>query len=115
MIYSNYPPKNIHYRKNREYLSFEEITETTDSTADSSGSGSRDGPSTTGHSLITSLAGPDTNGTSLDGVFTTESTSVSGVLGDFHLLYLLTEGSTITGTVFTDNSDLFGTFGHFVL
>jgi hypothetical protein len=33
------------------------------------------------------------------------------VLGDFDLLHHLTEGSTITGTVFTDDSNLLGTLG----
>jgi len=35
-----------------------------------------------------------------------ESASVLAVLGDFHLLDLLTERGTITDTVFTNNSDL---------
>lgn len=43
---------------------------------------------------------------SLDGVFAAECADVSGVLGDFHLLDLLSEGSTITGTVFTGHADL---------
>jgi len=37
---------------------------------------------------------------------TAESASVLAVLGDFHLLDLLTERGTITDTVFTNNSDL---------
>jgi hypothetical protein len=49
---------------------------------------------------------PDSNRVSLDGVFTAECADVSGVLGDFHLLDLFSEGSTITGTVFTGHTDL---------
>lgn len=41
----------------------------------------------------------------------TEAASVLGVLGDFDLLHHLTQGSTITGTVFTGDSDLLCTLG----
>jgi hypothetical protein len=67
----------------------------------------RDGVSTTGHDLSTTLALPDTNGGTLDGVLTTESTGVLGMLGDFHLLYGLSERGTITSTIFTGDSDYF--------
>lgn len=43
---------------------------------------------------------------SLDTVLSAEGTDVSGVLGDFHLLDLLSEGGTITSTVFTGHTDL---------
>jgi hypothetical protein len=54
---------------------------------------------------------PDTNGLTLDGVFTAESTGVTSVLRDFHLLNLLTQRRTVTGTVFTGDSDLTSAFG----
>ena len=40
-----------------------------------------------------------------------KSANVLGVLSDLHLLDGLTKGSTITGSVFTDNSDLLGALG----
>jgi hypothetical protein len=39
-------------------------------------------------------------------VLAAESAAISGVLGHFHLLNDLTEGSTISGSVLTANSDL---------
>jgi hypothetical protein len=42
--------------------------------------------------------------------FSTKSTSVFCMLRNFHFLYLLTKGSTITGTIFTNNSDFFCSF-----
>lgn len=38
-----------------------------------------------------------------------EAASVSSVLGDFHLLDLLTKGGTVTGTVLTNNTNFLGT------
>lgn len=40
-----------------------------------------------------------------------ERAGVLGVLGDFHLLHHLTQRSTISGTVFTDDSNFPGTLG----
>jgi hypothetical protein len=37
--------------------------------------------------------------------------SIGGVLGDFLLFHLFSEGGTVTGTVFTDNTDFLGSFG----
>lgn len=48
-----------------------------------------------------SLAGaavPDTGGLSSDSDLTAESAGVLGVLGDFHLLHLLSQGGTVTIT-----------------
>lgn len=39
-------------------------------------------------------------------VLSAEGAAVLGVLGDFHLLDDLSERSTVSGTVFTANSDL---------
>lgn len=66
----------------------------------------RNCPCATSNCLSAALAVPDSNRVSLDGVFTAECADVSGVLGDFHLLDLFSEGSTITGTVFTGHTDL---------
>jgi hypothetical protein len=51
-------------------------------------------PSSNG--LVARLAVPDTNRVSLDGGLAAEGADVSGVLGDFHLLHLLSEGGTVS-------------------
>lgn len=56
----------------------------------------REGVSSTSNGLVAGSAIPDSCGVSLHGVLSAESTDVSGVLGDFHLLHLFTEGSTIS-------------------
>lgn len=56
----------------------------------------RDGVGTAGNNLVAALALPDTDSLALDGVLSAESADVAGVLGDFHLLHLLTQGSTIS-------------------
>jgi hypothetical protein len=56
----------------------------------------RDGVGTTGNSLLAALALPDTNSLALDGVLSAEGADVAGVLGDFHLLHLLTQGGTVS-------------------
>ena len=68
-------------------------------------------PSATSKSLQASAALPDANSLALDGVLTAEVASVLGVLGDLHLPDLLTQGSTITGAVLADNTDLPGALG----
>lgn len=56
----------------------------------------RDGVGTTGDGLVAALALPDTNSLALDGVLAAEGADVAGVLGDFHLLHLLTQGGTVS-------------------
>lgn len=56
----------------------------------------RDGVGATGNNLVAALALPDTNGLALDGVLAAEGADVAGVLGDFHLLHLLTQGGTVS-------------------
>lgn len=56
----------------------------------------RDGVGTTGNGLLAALALPDTNSLALDGVLSAEGADVAGVLGDFHLLHLLTQGGTVS-------------------
>jgi hypothetical protein len=46
--------------------------------------------------LVTGPAVPNANGVSLDGGLAAEGADVSGVLGDFHLLDLLSEGGTVS-------------------
>lgn len=56
----------------------------------------RDSVGTTGNSLAARSAVPDTDGVALDVDLSAEGTGVLGVLGDFHLLHLLTQGSTVS-------------------
>ena len=55
----------------------------------------RDGVSTTGDGALARLAVPDTGSLSSDGNLSAESAGVLGVLGDFHLLHLLSQGGTV--------------------
>jgi len=59
------------------------------------------------------FAHPDADGVSLKGVRTGVWVGVSLVLRDFHTFDQLSEGSSIPGSVFTDDSDFLGSFGHF--
>jgi hypothetical protein len=56
----------------------------------------RDSPGTTGNGLLAGLALPDSDSSALDGVLSAEGAGVAGVLGDFHLLDLLTERGTVS-------------------
>jgi hypothetical protein len=56
----------------------------------------RNGVSTAGNNLVAALALPDTDSLALDGVLSAEGADVAGVLGDFHLLHLLTQGGTVS-------------------
>ena len=68
--------------------------------------------STTSLDLPAVLASPDANSLPLHGILSAELTEVLAVLTDFHLLNLLTQTSTITGTIFPDNTNLLGSLGH---
>jgi hypothetical protein len=90
----------------------------------------RDGVSTTGGGLAAGLAVPDTDGLALDSVLAAELAHVAGVLCDlergstirpsgaagvqvcthFHLLDLLTERGTVTGTVLSGDADLLSAY-----
>ena len=69
----------------------------------------RENVGATGDSLLARLAVPDTGGVTLDGVLAAEGAGVAGVLRDFDLLHLLTEGGTVTNhntSVFLVNLDV---------
>lgn len=66
----------------------------------------RNSPGASSDSLLATLALPDSDRVSLDGVLAAEGADVSCVLGDFHLLDLLSEGSTVASAVFTGHTDL---------
>ena len=69
----------------------------------------RDGPCSTCHGFLTPFAFPDTNSLALDGIFAAKGAGVGGMLGDFHLFDLFTEGRSVAGAVFTRDSDFLGT------
>ena len=60
------------------------------------GMNERESVGTTSDSLVARAAVPDTSRVSLYAVLSAECTGVSGVLGNFHLLNLLTERSTVS-------------------
>ena len=66
----------------------------------------RNSPRASGDRLLAALAVPDSDRMSLDRVLAAESADVSGVLGDFHLLDLFSEGCTITSAVLAGHADL---------
>ena len=103
------------YETRRTYLNTLHLSQSPDGGSDSGSSGGVKHVSSTGHTLATRLAGPDTDGLSLDRVLTTERACVLGVLGDLDLLDDLTKRSTVTSTVFTDDSDFLSSFSHCVL
>lgn len=56
----------------------------------------RNNVGTASDGALAALAVPDTGRVTTDGGLAAESAGVLGVLGDFHLLHLLTQGSTVT-------------------
>lgn len=68
----------------------------------------RDGVSTTSDGSLARLAVPDTGRVSSNVDLSAESAGVLGVLGDFHLLHLLSQGSTITGGINVSSSSSAG-------
>ena len=56
----------------------------------------RDSVGSAGNGLVATLALPDTNSLALDGFLSAEGADIAGVLLDFHLLHLLTQGSTVS-------------------
>merc|ERR1712054_561647 len=71
-----------------------------------------DGVGTTSDNALAALAVPDADSLAADGDLAAEGAGVLGVLSDFHLLHLLTQGGTVTGTIFTGNTDLLCALGH---
>ena len=94
-------PPNIAF-----FLNLRDLPETAQRGAHGSGSGGGDNVGTAGNSLLATLAVPDASGVALDGGLAAEGAGVGGVLRDFHLLDLLTQGSTVPGTVLAGDADL---------
>merc|ERR1719197_1151797 len=88
------------------------FTETSNRTTNSDGGSSADLPCTSCNNLTTRTTVPYTNCLALQSHLSAEYACVSGMLRDVHLLNCLTEGSTITGPIFTYNSCLLGALGH---
>lgn len=74
-----------------------------------------DRPSTSSDYLGAALgfALPDADRSALHGGLAAERADVACVLGDFHLLNLLTERGTVASTILTDNADLSRALSHF--
>ena len=53
-------------------------------------------PSTARNSLLAGFAVPDPNRMTLDGIFAAKGADVPGVLGDLHLLHLLSKRGAIS-------------------
>lgn len=87
-------------------LSLGHFSQSSDGRSDSGGGSGGNGVSATGNSLLTGSTGPDTGSTSLDGLLTAEGAVVFGVLLDFQLLDLSSQGGTVTDTVLTCDTDL---------
>lgn len=92
-------------------LNFSNLPQSPNGRSDGSGRRGTEGVGTTGVRLVAGFASPDTNVGSLDGDLATVRARVSSVLGDFHLLDGLPEGGTVTGTVFTGDTDLLCSLG----
>ena len=102
--------RKINYRLCRKmfYLDFLHFSQSTNSTADLSGSCCRVNPGTPSNSLATSITVPDANSCPLHGVLSAEGACVGTVLGDFHLLHSFPQRGSISGTVFTGDANLSG-------
>jgi len=71
--------------------------------------------STTGHLLSGSFASPDTCGLSFHTGFSAEWGHVFSVLTNFELLDDLSQGSTISGTILSADSNLLCSLCHYVI
>jgi hypothetical protein len=96
------------YGTNVVQSGFSLLPQTTDCAPDSDRTSSVHGVSTTGLHLPTVLASPDSNCFPLHSKLATELAEVLGVLGNLHLLDLLTQTGTIPGTIFANDSCLLG-------
>jgi len=81
----------------------------------SHGSGGSELISTTSHLLSSSLAIPDTGSLSLNAGLSAEWTNVFSVLADFEFLDNLSQGSTISGTILSADSNLLCSLCHYVI
>ena len=62
-------------------------------------------PCPASNGLFAALAFPDADGLPSDGILSAELACIASMLGNFNLLNNLSQGSTVSCTVFADNSD----------
>merc|ERR1711915_378368 len=93
-------------------LHLSELSESSSGGLDGQSSGGLQLPSTSSGDLLAGPALPDTDGSSLGSVLSTECASVASVLPDLHLLDGLTEGSSVSDSVLSGNADFLGSLGH---
>lgn len=91
---------------------FLKISQSSDGRSDGGGGHGSVDVGSSGDDLVALGAVPDSGGLSLHGLLSAERAGVAGVLGDLELLGHLTEGSSITGSVLSDDSDLLRSLGH---
>lgn len=75
----------------------------------------RDSVSSAGNGLVATLAVPDTNSLALDGFLSAKGADVAGVLLDFHLLHLLTQGGTVSVVEHIVSTNHFSGFSFFFI
>ena len=68
-----------------------------------------------GHNLEAALALPDSHAFACDRVLSAKDAAIGGMLTDFNFANQLSQSGTITGSVFTSDSDLLGALAHIVL
>merc|ERR1719495_1733204 len=92
-----------------------QLSQPPNSTSDRCSGGGRITPCTSsnGDSAILVMAEPDADSHSLHFVLSAESTQEFGMLRYFHFLDSLPETCTISGTVFTSDTNLLSPLGHF--
>lgn len=96
----------------RFYLCLRQFPQTTNGAPYGSSRSRRYCPCTASNCLFARVAMPDTNGGTLNRILTAEGAGIPGVLRDFHLFHLLTQGSTITSAVFSGDTNFACAFGH---
>ena len=87
-------------------LDLTQLAKTTNGGAHSDGSGGGRSVGSSGGDLVAAKASPDSNVGTLHGVLTAELARVLGVLSNFDLADLLTDGGTIASSVLSDDSNL---------
>jgi hypothetical protein len=87
--------------------------QTSNGTADSDGRSCRKSVGASSNGFAARSAVPDSSARSLDRVLSAKDTLVSRMLRDLDLSHKLTESRTVSGSVLSGDSDLFGTLSHF--
>merc|ERR1719353_1429292 len=88
------------------------LTKTSDGASNGDSTAGVQAVGASGVPLSAAPAVPDANGGSPHRVLSAEKAGVLGVLRNLHLLHLLTEGGTITGSVLSHDADLLCSLRH---